>query len=244
MQQILLEKKNVLPKNIFEVHKLIGCTNYKFNSTNIHINHYEDICLIAKLLNGNDFEYEINDDFVLYYPYFEWNFFSERFVFHGCEGIYKNEYFGFTNLGFKTKELAEYAGKTFEKEYNKWFTSEYDSKLIKKVGYKDVKNMSDVYKVNGIKELTTYPETKERYYEDLILISKALNGKWKSNFKSRENNKYYPTFFYSNSRINYSNTDCNYMHLVSSRGPYLYFKNRELAEYAGKIFLKQYKKII
>ena len=84
MQQILLEKKNVLPKNIFEVHKLIGCTNYKFNSTNIHINHYEDICLIAKLLNGNDFEYEINDDFVLYYPYFEWNFFSERFVFHGC----------------------------------------------------------------------------------------------------------------------------------------------------------------
>ena len=48
MQKILLEKKSVLPKNIFEVHKLIGCTNYKFNSTNIQTSKFMQIYEILR----------------------------------------------------------------------------------------------------------------------------------------------------------------------------------------------------
>jgi hypothetical protein len=111
------------------------------------------------------------------------------------------------------------------------------------VDYRDIKTMSDVYKINGITKLTTIPETKERYYEDLILVAKALNGNWKHNWSSNKESVWYPHFKLSSS-FRFSITNFSYRFAYASVGSRLYFKNQNIAEYAGKKFIEQYKKLM
>jgi hypothetical protein len=246
MKQGLIEKisKNKeLPKTMLDVYRCLGYMNYKFGLKNIHINDYENLCLIAKSLNGLDWNPEVNNKLEFYYPYFRWNSSSERFDY---VGISKNQVYYYVSfaLGFKTRELAEYAGETFIDQYNKWLTiQKSESKLIEEVNYREIKTMSDVYKINGITKLTTHPETKERYYEDLILISKALNGNWQPDWNDSDECKYSPYFTFA-SVLRFSFTGYYYWDAIAAVGSCLCFKNRELAEYAGKQFVEQYKKIM
>jgi hypothetical protein len=103
--------------------------------------------------------------------------------------------------------------------------------------------MSDVYKINGIKNPTTPSDTKERYYEDLILVSKALNGNWQPDWSDSDECKYFP-YFTSASGLRFSYTNYGYRSTFTFIGSCLCFKNRELAEYAGKQFIEQYEKIM
>jgi hypothetical protein len=241
MRQGLIEKiSGRLPKNMLDVYRSLGYMNYKFNSNNPHINNYTNICLIAKSLNGLNWNPEVNESLELFYPYFKWNDSSKRFeIFDAYSFI---EYYGGNfPLGFKTQELAEYAGRTFEKEYNKWLTTEYESKLIEEVNYREIKTMSDVYRVNGITKLTTLPDTKERYYEDLILIAKALNGNWKPIFSDYNTPKHYP-YFHLSEKFNFSDTNHDLSYVDSVCGSNLYYKTKQISEYAGQQFLEQYKK--
>jgi hypothetical protein len=248
MKQGLIEKisKNKkLPKTMLDVYRLLGYMNYKFGCKNNHINDYENLCLIAKSLNGPDWNPEINKELELFYPCFEWNNSSERLNFCGTHKI-KKCYHGTFALGFKIQQLAEYAGRTFIDQYNKWLTiPKSESKLIKEVDYREIKTMSDVYKVNGITKPTTPPDTKERYYEDLILIVKALNGNWQPDWSNSNEYKYFPYFTYA--LVFHFSTA--YYHYLGTRayanlGSCLCFKNKQIAEYAGKIFLEQYKKLM
>jgi hypothetical protein len=246
MKQGLIEKisKNKeLPKTMLDVYRSLGYMNYKFGCKNTHINDYENLCLIAKSLNGLDWNPEVNNQLELFYPYFQFNNSSGSFDF---VNILRNKiyYYGSFALGFKTRELAEYAGKTFIEQYNKWLIiPKSESKLIEEVNYREIKTMSDVYKINGITKLTTHPETKERYYEDLILISKALNGNWQPNWSDNNDYKYFPYFKFK-SGLRFSSTDYDYRYTDVDIGSYFYFKNRKLAEYAGKQFIEQYEKIM
>ena len=248
MKQGLIEKisKNKeLPKTMLEVYRSLGYMNYKFGCSNTHINDYTNICLIAKSLNGPDWNPEINENLELFYPYFEWDNSSGRFVFYSTfrNKEHYNENFPF---GFKSKELAEYAGKAFIEQYNKWLIiSENESKLIEEVDYQEIKTMSDVYRVNGITKLTTPPETKERYYEDLILVAKALNGNWKPDWNDKSKYKWFPCFDFSSAfRFSYAFVRCNYGSALTAFGSCLCFKNKQIAEYAGKTFIEQYEKIM
>ena len=248
MKQGLIEnisKNKELSKTMLEVYRSLGYMNYKFGCGNSHINDYTNICLITKSLNGFDWNPEVNENLQLFYPCFEWDKYYGRFVFYF---IYKNKeyYYGNFPFGFKTKELAMYVGKTFEEEYNKWLIiSENESKLIEEVDYQEIKTMSDVYNVNGITKLTTPPETKERYYEDLILLVKALNGNWKPDWNDMNEDKWYPYFQFS-SVFRFFNASAGY-HYGSTYvnvGSHLCFKNKQIAEYAGKIFIEQYEKLM
>ena len=244
MKQGLIEKisKNKeLPKTMLDVYRCLGYMNYKFGLKNIHINDYENLCLIAKSLNGLDWNPEVNNKLEFYYPYFRWNSSSERFDY---VGISKNQVYYYVSfaLGFKTRELAEYAGETFIDQYNKWLTiQKSESKLIEEVNYREIKTMSDVYRVNGITKLTTLPDTKERYYEDLILIAKALNGNWKPIFSDYNTPKHYP-YFHLSEKFNFSDTNHDLSYVDSVCGSNLYYKTKQITEYAGQQFLKQYKK--
>jgi hypothetical protein len=246
MKQGLIEKisKNKeLPKTMLDVYRSLGYMNYKFGCKNTHINDYENLCLIAKSLNGLDWNPEVNNQLELFYPYFQFNNSSGSFDF---VNIFRNKvyYYGSFALGFKTEELAEYAGKTFIEQYNKWLIiPKSESKLIEEVNYREIKTMSDVYKINGITKLTTPPETKERYYEDLILISKALNGNWQPDWSNSNEYKYFP-YFTSASVLRFSGTHYFYGHTDSNFGSCLCFKNEKLAKYAGKKFIEQYEKIM
>ena len=244
MRHRLIEKiSRDLPKNMLEVCRSLGYMNYKFNSNNPHINDYTNICLIAKSLNGLNWNPEVNENLQLFYPYFEWNEYYGRFVFYST---FKNEeyYSGNFPFGFKSKELAEYAGKTFIDQYNKWLIiPEKESKLIEEVGYPEIKTMFDVYRVNGITKLTTLPKTKERYYEDLILVAKALNGNWKPDFGDRNTAKHHPYFHLSENFI-FLSTSSDFTYADSSYGAFLCYKTKKIAEYAGKTFLEQYEKLM
>ena len=246
MKQVLIEnisKNRELPKNMLDVYRSLGYMNYKFGCSNTHINDYTNICLITKSLNGFDWNPEINKNLELFYPFFEWDKYSGGFVFY-C--VFRNQeyYDGNFPFGFKTKCLAEHAGRTFIDQYNKYLIiPKKESKLIEEVDYRDIKTMSDVYKINGITKLTTIPETKERYYEDLILVAKALNGNWKHNRIGNKESKWYPRFKLSSS-FRFSITDFSYGFAYASVGSRLYFKNQNIAEYAAKKFIKQYEKLM
>jgi hypothetical protein len=244
MRQGLIEKfSRYLPKTMLDVYRSLGYMNYKFNSNNPHINDYTNICLITKSLNGLDWKPEVNESLELFYPYFKWNNSSKRFeIFDAYSFI---EYYGGNfPFGFKTRELAEYAGKTFIDQYNKFLIiPENESKLIEEVDYRKIKTMSDVYRVNGITKLTTLPETKERYYEDLFLIGKVLNGNWKPDFGDIHTAKHFPYFRLSEKFI-FSDTSSDLTYVDSSYAPRLYYKTKQIAEYAGKTFLEQYEKLM
>jgi len=246
MKQGLIEKisKNKeLPKTMLEIYRSLGYMNYKFGYSNYYINDYTNICLIAQSLNGLDWNPQINENFELFYPYFKRDNSSGRFIFYST---FKNKeyYYGNFSFGFRTKELAEYAGINFIDQYNKWLTiPKLESKLIEEVDYQEIKTMSDVYRVNGITKLTTTPETKERYYEDLILVAKALNRNWKPDWNDMNEHKWYPYFQFSSAfRFSSAFTNCVSGLANAGIGSRLCFKNKQIAEYAGKTFIKQYQK--
>ena len=248
MKQGLIEKVSTnkeLPKTMLEVYRSLGYMNYKFGCSNSHINNYTNICLITKSLNGLDWNPEINKEIELFYPYFEWNNSSGRFNFFDC-GRNENYYNANFPFGFKSEKLAIYAGKTFIEQYNKWLIiPENKTKLIEEVDYQEIKTMSDVYRLNGITKLTTLPETKERHYEDLILVAKSFNGNWKPDWNDNNENKCFPHFQFS-SEFRFSHAYTFYMckHTNSDIGSRLCFKNKQIAEYAGKTFFEQYEKLM
>jgi hypothetical protein len=246
MKQGLIEKisKNKeLPKTMLDVYRSLGYMNYKFDCKNTHINDYENLCLIAKSLNGLGWNPKVNKQLELFYPYFEFDNSSGRFDFINTFSN-KGNYYGSLALGFKTQELAKYAGRIFIEQYNKWLIiPKLESKLKEEVDYRDIKAMSDVYRINGIKNPTTPSDTKERYYEDLILVSKALNGNWQPDLGDSNDYKYFPYFTFS-SGLRFSDALCHYGSTGTHIGSCLCFKNRELAEYAGKQFIEQYEKIM
>ena len=248
MKQVLIEKisKNKeLPKTMLEVYRSLGLKNYRFECEDSQINNYTKICMITKSLNGHDWNSKINKNLQLYYPCFEWNNSSGEFVF--CFTFINEEYY-YVNFpfGFKTRKLAEYAAINFIDQYNKWLIiPKNESKLIEEVGYLEIKTMFDVYRVNGITKLTTLPETKERYYEDLILVSKALNGNWKPDWNNMNEYKWFPYFeFSSKFRFSHATTNYSYIHTVAGIGSQLCFKNKYIAEYARKTFIEQYQKLM
>jgi hypothetical protein len=80
MRQGLIEKiSGRLPKNMLDVYRSLGYMNYKFNSNNPHINDYTNICLIAKSLNGLNWNPKVDNELNIYYPFFKWEKNSGRF---------------------------------------------------------------------------------------------------------------------------------------------------------------------
>jgi hypothetical protein len=73
----------------------------------------------------------------------------------------------------------------------------------------------------------------------LMIIAEALNDGWKPDWKNTSENKYYPWFdLSSGSGLSYY--DCGFDCSNSFVGSRLCFKSKELAEYAGKQFIKLY----
>jgi len=74
----------------------------------------------------------------------------------------------------------------------------------------------------------------------LVIIAEALNEGWKPTWKNDEEYKYYPWFEMESSK-GFRFCVARYYYSVSDVGSRLCFRSRELAEYAGKTFLKLYK---
>lgn len=73
----------------------------------------------------------------------------------------------------------------------------------------------------------------------LVIIAEALNEGWKADWENGNWDKYYPWFKMSGSGLSFNGFDFQYS--FSGVGSRLCFKSSELAEYAGKKFIKLYK---
>ncbi|WP_379963950.1 hypothetical protein [Epilithonimonas sp. UC225_85] len=79
-------------------------------------------------------------------------------------------------------------------------------------------------------------------YKQVKLIVNALNEGWVPDWTNSSQYKYFPWFkMGSSSGSGFSYSDCADWIAVSAVGSRLCFKNRELAEYAGKQFTDIYK---
>ena len=114
---------------------------------------------------------------------------------------------------------------------------------------KKIKSFEDACNALGILEIvpdfSTFPEKyrKAMYaHYKLMVITEALNEGWTPNWDDWEERKYYPWFDMRSSASGGLSFDvCDYWSTTSLVGSRLCFKNRELAEYAGKEFVELYK---
>jgi len=142
-----------------------------------------------------------------------------------------------------TKENALVAYNNGCPDVKKVLENLFGMELFKTKGIMDrVKTAEDAFKIKGItiSSIVNDNDTPdEMAYKILKIIIEILNEGWKPDWKNPNQYKYYPWFDLSSgsglSCDGYDNRDS-----ASSVGSRLCFKSRELAEYAGKQFLKLY----
>lgn len=105
------------------------------------------------------------------------------------------------------------------------------NEACKKLGL-DSKNIPDVSMLSK-----DYAKAVIAYFK-LIIITEALNDGWKPNWMDYNEYKYYPYFVASASGFSFC--DCGNSHTISHVSSRLVFKSKELAEFAGRHFLKLY----
>lgn len=98
----------------------------------------------------------------------------------------------------------------------------------------------------GVPDFSMLSKDMRKHFEALykiIVISEALNEGWKPNWDDSNEYKYYPYFIMSPSSFAFC--DANYVYSLADAGSgsRLRFKTRELAEYAGKLFIDIWKEI-
>jgi hypothetical protein len=77
-------------------------------------------------------------------------------------------------------------------------------------------------------------------HHQITIIARALNEGWVPDWSDSNQYKYYPWFVWGGSGLGFSFRAYAYDRSHSSVGSRLVFKNRELAEYAGKQFITIY----
>jgi hypothetical protein len=105
-----------------------------------------------------------------------------------------------------------------------------------------IKTFEDACRELGVKPVDdSFLTPDESAYMKLKVIAKALNEGWKPDWNDSNEYKYYPWFSMSSSGVGFSCDDCSFSRSIAPVGSRLVFKNRELAEYAGKQFAAEYK---
>lgn len=81
-------------------------------------------------------------------------------------------------------------------------------------------------------------------FHQITFIARALNEGWEPDWNDHNQYKYYPYFFHAAGGSGFSCYGCYYGYVVSTVGSRLYFKTRELAEYAGNQFISIYNQFL
>lgn len=82
--------------------------------------------------------------------------------------------------------------------------------------------------------------TDEIYLREIKTITEALNEGWKPDWTNSDQRKHYPYFRMSSGGFVFCDTYYDYSGADAGNASRLCFKSSELAEYAGKQFLKLY----
>lgn len=193
-----------------------------------------------------------------YYPWFNSNRSSSCFSYYGYDYVYSVSSVG-SRLCVENSEKAIYLGKQFIDIYNRYINGaslEIDkSEPVEEVkvkefkSYKDIGTFEDACLAIGIDpkqfhELNKNLSDDTYAYEQLKVISKALNGGEYMDYSDEDEYKYYPWFNALGSSSGFSFDVSCYVYSLSAVGSRLTYKSREIAEYAGRTFLDIYNKYI
>lgn len=193
-----------------------------------------------------------------YYPWFNSTRSSSGFSYNGYGYDHTLSDVG-SRLCVESSEKATYLGKQFIDIYNRYINGAslqiFQSGRVEEVkvkeikSYKDIRTFEDACLSIGIDPKQFHSEnknlTEDTYaYEQLKVISKALNGGEHMDYSDEDEYKYYPWFNALGSSSGFSFIDYVYDYTVSYVGSRLTYKSREIAEYAGKTFLDIYNKYI
>lgn len=234
----------------------IGETLEDFN----HRTQFDDDCqraakelevIVLAIRQGNELGHEQGDKW--YYPYFYSKRSSVGFSCHVCFYDGTASVVG-SRLCVESSEKAKYLGTQFIDIYNRYINGgdlkvkEYPSPLLapKKFDhYTDIKTFDDACACVGIDPKAFHESRKnlsaDTYaYEQLKVISKALNGGSHMDYTDTDVYKYFPWFNAVGSSVGFSFDGYDYDGAHSGVGSRLTYKSREIAEYAGKKFLDIY----
>lgn len=211
--------------------------------------------IVLAVRQGNELGHEEDDYW--YYPYF----YSKRSSVGFSYDVYLCADSGSgvgSRLCVESSEKAKYLGTQFTDIYDRMINGgdihvkQYPSPLLAKrffESYTDIKTFDDACACVGIDPKTFHESRKnlshDTYaYEQLKVISKALNGGTHMDYTDTDVYKYYPYFKALGSSVGFSYCVCICDSAFSSVGSRLTYKSREIAEYAGKQFLDIYNKYI
>ena len=111
-------------KTMEDVYAIVRKTPAKYLPEGVKLEEFvkypaNKIELIAKVLNDGWKPDWTNEAEYKYWPWFEYDKKKKAFSFVGCDFFYTFSYVG-SRLCFKSRELAEYAAKQFNAEYNEF----------------------------------------------------------------------------------------------------------------------------
>jgi len=116
----------------------------------------------------------------------------------------------------------------------------------------NIKTYEDICKIDNVDPVASLPIQNATTPEDIAInsfakvlrINRVLNEGWVPDWNNWDEYKYYPWFDMrdkAGSGSGFSYDDCNYDGGRSTVGSRLVLKTRDLAKFAGKTFLEEYK---
>lgn len=214
---------------------------------------YKELEIIVKAIrHGN----ELDEGDKRYYPWFNSRGSLVGFSYGGDHLDYTHSHVG-SRLCVDSSEKTKYLGTQFLSVYDRYINGDklkesiYPSPLENTVfnSYKDIKTFDDACAAVGLDPIAFHESRKnladDTYaYEQLKVISKALNGGNHMNYNDTDEYKYFPFFTALGSSVGFSRYDYYYAYSHSFVGSRIAYKSRDIAIYAGNQFLGIYDKYI
>lgn len=217
---------------------------------------YKELEVITLAIRqGNELGHNEGDRW--YYPWFYAKRSSSGFSYPDCYYDYSVSLVA-SRLCVESSEKAEYIGKTFIDIYDRYInasdlsqksTPEPTLKPKKFNSYSDIKTFDDACAAVGVDPVSFHNRNKhlsdDTYaYEQLKIISKALNGGSHMDYEDTDEYKYYPWFNSVGSSSGFSYLVFDFDPSTSRVASRLTYKTSDIAKYAGTQFLDIYSKYI
>lgn len=121
------------------------------------------------------------------------------------------------------------------------FVKQKSTKVIERIKtFEDALNELSI-DADDFEESCENLEPDEIAYKKIKTIIKALNEGWKPDYSNSNEYKYYPYFLYNKeSGFGFHYSGYGYDFAAAGSGARLVLKSRELSDYAGKVFNKEY----
>jgi|GEM_PF-184966 len=223
----------------------------------------ERVAEIVKALNEGWVPNYDNSSELKYTPYFYLDTPGFRFYDSCYAHSYATAGAG-SRFAFKSRDLSDYAGNQFVKEYESWMTPLKAGEAFKadttaastRAPFAGDMKAWETYIVGRVKtfenacaEVGEDPNDynfsegtpDEIAYKKLKVIAKALNNGWEPDWNNGNQAKWYPWFYLDTPGFRFNVSHFTYSAALAGSGSRLRFASEILSNYAGKQYLELYR---